>query len=169
MEDDDPMEDMFSMTIENGGTLDVDTGTHLIIPNGMRATNNTGGTININGTVTNLSTIDNNGIINNNSGNTLINRGTLINGGTINNASNGRITNRGTIENIYGTINNNNGGKFESVQTISQMGGVIYGEVELISPSDDENKLGCNSGYGMIALLLAGLAGFGLTRKFRKA
>jgi len=128
------------------------------------------------GTVTVEVDFDNRWTINNHSGNTLNNQGTLTNNGTINNTAKGKITNTGTIINTAsgtivneGTIDNTSGtitndGIFRSVQTAAQMGGTINGSVTPISSGGSSG--GCNAGFGMIALLLAG---FALTRKSRKA
>jgi hypothetical protein len=60
-------------------------------------------------------------------------------------------------------INNTEGGVFESVQTASEMGGIVDGPVELIN-TDNPSGGGCDAGFGLFGLLLAGL----VMRGYRK-
>jgi hypothetical protein len=122
------------------------------------------GILNIDGTVINFDQFINKGTINNYSGNTLDNRGTLTNDGTINNEANGKIRNTGIIDNDNGTIDNTKGGAFESVQTASEIGGTIKGDVEPINTGNPSSGGGCNAGFGLFGLLLAGL----VMRGYRK-
>ena len=149
-----------ALNIKATTTFIVNSGGHLILNGTVDTTKVT----ELYGTLLNHGKVTNNVTINNRSGKTLDNRGTLTNNGIINNAATGRIRNTGSIDNINGTINNDKGGTFESVQTAEQMGGTINGPVTPISSGGSSS--GCNAGFGMIALLLAG---FALTRKSRKA
>jgi hypothetical protein len=127
------------------------------------------GTLDIYGTVINFDQFVNNGIINNYSSNTLDNRGTLSNNGTISNKSTGVITNSGTIDNASGKINNE--GKITNSGTIKSDAANYIGnapEGKPIQPiSDSETSSdsggGCNAGFGVLGLLIAGL----VTRKCR--
>jgi uncharacterized 2Fe-2S/4Fe-4S cluster protein (DUF4445 family) len=145
-----------AMAIESDGKLTIAAGAAL--DNGGEVINH--GTINIYGTVSNLDDIINYGTINNYSENTLDNRGTLTNNGLINNT--GTITNEGTIDNTQGTIKNE--GTFKSVQSEGEMGGKIEGDVQQINGTSSSSGGGCNAGYGLLGLLLAGL----VTRRYRK-
>jgi hypothetical protein len=100
------------------------------------------------------------GIINDYSGNSLENQGMIDNRETINIKSTGKTINTGTIDNTSGTINNE-GGTFQSVQTVSEMGGTVSGEVQPLNSSNSSSGGGgCNAGLGVAGLLLAGLVTF---------
>jgi MYXO-CTERM domain-containing protein len=148
--------------VEDGGELNIGIAhgdTSRLTNVGGTASNH--GTINIYGTLTNEDKLINGptGIIHNHSNNTLDNKGTLTNNGTINNKDTGKITNTGRIDNTNGTITNE--GTFQSVQTASQMGGTVNGDVQPLSnntSSGGGGGGGCDAGFGMVGLLLAGLA-----------
>jgi hypothetical protein len=146
------------------GTLNVGVAqgdTSILTLEGGTVTND--GTINIYGTLTNLDKVINNGTINNYSGNTLDNRGTLTNNGTISNKSTGVITNSGTIDNASGKINNE--GKITNSGTIKSDAADYIGnepEGKSIEPISDSKTSsdsggGCNAGFGVLGLLIAGL------------
>jgi hypothetical protein len=144
-----------SLVVEDGGIIDIDDTSELTIVDG---TSTSEGTINIKGTLRNKGTVINGGIIDNYSSNTLDNQGSLTNNGTINNRSTGKITNTGSIDNTNGTITNE--GTFQSVQTKEEMGGAVSGEVQPLNSSNSSSGGGggCNAGFGIVGLLLAGFA-----------
>ena len=90
--------------------------------------------------------------------------GRVINGGTILNYSTGTIINEGKIENSKGRINN--GGAFKSVQTASEMGGIIEGTP--VQPLDDDSSSGCNSGFAIFLPVLIGVLAFTKKRIAKK-
>jgi hypothetical protein len=87
--------------------------------------------------------------------------GKLTNEGTLSNNSTGKITNAGTIDNTGGTIKNE--GTFQSAQTAADMGGTVDGDIQPLGGKSSGG--GCDAGFGLFGLLLAGLA----VSKYRKA
>jgi hypothetical protein len=79
----------------------------------------------------------------------------LTNNGTINDKATGKITDTGSINNTSGMITNE--GTFQSVQDKEAMGGAIDGDVEPLSNNTSSGG-GCDAGFGVAGLLLAGLA-----------
>jgi hypothetical protein len=148
-----------SVIVEKGGTINVDPTSSIEVT----------GTMSLNGSGASASSgartmaDSNNGILNNSGAFTIPADSKLTNNGIISNESTGTITNKGTIDNANGTIYNE--GTFESVQTIDEMGGNIEGEVEPIDNTSSSSGGGCNAGWSLFGLLLAGL----VTRKYRKA
>jgi adhesin HecA-like repeat protein len=140
---------------DSKATVELESGVSWIIHDSWTFTNY--GTLNIYGHVTNKEKIINHGIINNYSGNSLENQGMIDNRGTINIKSTGKTINTGTIDNTSGTINNE-GGTFQSVQTASEMGGTVSGEVQPLNSNTSYSGDGCNAGLGVAGLLLAGFA-----------
>jgi hypothetical protein len=144
--------------IEENATLVV-VGTLIIRPGGEIENH---GTIIVDGTIINYEYFKNHGTIINKS-NTIRNYGTITNTGTIDNESAGVIINEegGTIDNTNGTINNE--GTIKSDSAIENVDGNDVQPVATDSSSGGGG--GCNAGYGIIGLLLAGI----VTRKYRKA
>ncbi|MDR1509446.1 MAG: hypothetical protein LBS53_07380, partial [Synergistaceae bacterium] len=99
--------------------------------------------------------ITNNGIINNEAAGEIINEGTIENAGTINND--------GTINTSKGTINNKGTIKSNADKIIGA--GNITGNPPVSDQKPSSGGGGCNTGYGLFGLLLAGI----LTFKYRKA
>jgi hypothetical protein len=139
-----------------GAELTLDAGNGWVVQNTWKLENH--GTLNILGTLINEGKCINDYVINNYSGHTLDNRGTLVNNGIINTKATGKITNTGSIDNTSGTINNTEGGTFQSVQTASEMGGTVNGEVQPLNSNSSSGGGGCNAGLGVAGLLLAGWA-----------
>ena len=141
--------------------LHVKKGGTLILVNGGIV--DVSGEIIIDGTVRQSSasvraTLDsNNGVVDNRGTIVISSKGKLTNNGIIYNKNTGTITNRGKIDNINGEIYNNEGGVFESVQTASEMGGTINGEVQPLNNNTSSGGGGCNAGFGLFSPLLAGL------------
>jgi hypothetical protein len=184
-----PVEDFITITVKNGGemnlkntdmkfngTFNVEQGGELNIGTAMgdtsRLTNVGGtetndGTINIYGTLTNKDKVVNGptGIINVIGGHTFDNQGTLINKGTITNKATGKITNTGKIANS-GTINNTEGGTFQSVQTASEMGGTVNGEVQPLNSNSSGG--GCDAGLGLLGVFGALALAAATRRRGRK-
>jgi hypothetical protein len=149
------------LTVEEGGILYIEKAS------GLEVT----GTMTINGSAggrgARAAAFDpDNGVLDNSGTFTLTAGSKLTNNGIINNASTGTMINKGTIDNTNGTIDNE--GTFKSVQSEEEMGGEIYGEVQPDGPrggTSSSSSGGCDAGYGLFSLLLAGL----VTRKYRKA
>jgi hypothetical protein len=159
-----------------------------------RAADPNNGILNNSGTITvsPIGMITNNGIINNASTGTIRNEGKIVNAGTINNEGKivnaGTINNEGKIGNADGTISNkgtiksdpaNFSGNEPEGNAVEPIDSTVTPPDNTITPPDnDDNDTpsnvntsnggsggGCNAGYGMAVLLLAGL----VTIKLRKA
>jgi hypothetical protein len=123
------------------------------------------GVMDIYGTLTNKGSLVNHGTIKNHSKNTLNNEGTLTNNGTIENAADAQITNTGTIDNAGGKIVNdgaidNTSGTIKSDAANYSGNDPTGNQLESINNNTNNNGSGggCNAGFGMFGLLLAGLA-----------
>jgi hypothetical protein len=159
-----------SLLVEEGGTLYIDETSKLNIVGGKMTIN--GSSVTSSGTRAAALDSDN-GILNNSGTFTIAAGSTLTNNGIINNASTGTITNEGKIDNISGTITNegkidNTSGTINNEGTIKSDPVNFTGNVPVGNPVESDNGSGgggCNAGFGLFGLLLAGL----VTRKYRKA